>query len=59
VPITPEWFGIFSELEESVSSRPPDYALIHAKSRDKLIGAIPKKRGNARDISLRTLNALR
>lgn len=59
VPITRQWFGIFSDLTAIVASNPPDFAKAYAGSRDRLNRAIPKKRGNSADISIRTLNELR
>jgi hypothetical protein len=59
IPITTQWFSVFSDLEATVASNPPDYARAYAGSLEKVVAGIKKKRGDARDISLRTIEQLR
>ncbi len=59
VPITTQWFGIFSDLEMMDISNPSDRAKVYERSREKVLAGIEKKRGDAREISLRTLEQRR
>jgi len=55
IPITTQWFGIFFDLEVMGISNSADRANVYAKCREKVVAGIEKKRGDASEISLRTL----
>jgi len=59
VPITRQWFGVFSDLEMMAISSPPDRAKVYTQCREKVIAGIEKKRGEAREISFRTVAQLK